>query len=80
MCKVRVKFYIVTFYNVQKSCSKLDMTPFGHVDTNLLTKSSGSGPGTLKCKRKYGEKHEKSVLNVGDLTLTIIKTFGGEET
>ena len=38
--------------------------------TNRLV--ADGGPGTVKCKHNphYSEKHENSILNVGDLTLT----------
>ena len=40
----------------------------------MLKKSISGGPGTVKCKHNphYSEKHENSILNVGDLTLTLI--------
>ena len=43
--------------------------------TNRLV--ADGGPGTVKCKHNphYSEKHENSILNVGDLTLTIKYTY-----
>ena len=66
MCKYRQNF--TTFKKVFQN-----KTLFGHVYVNLLKKSIGGGPGTVNCKHDphNSEKHENSILNVGDLTLTI---------